>query len=88
MPWFVKIETGVVDKSVFDRSIPAHKAYVQELIEKGHKAKTGYWAELGGGMLLFEAASIEEAKNIVESDPLVQNGCVRYELHEWRIVVE
>lgn len=88
MPWFVKIEEGIVNKATFDRYVPAHKAYVRDLIAKGHKAKTGYWAELGGGMLLFEAESIEEARAIVDEDPLVVNGCVKYQLHEWRIVVE
>jgi uncharacterized protein YciI len=88
MPWFVKIEKGIVDKPTFDRSVPAHKAYVQCLIAKGHQARTGYWAEFGGGMLVFQADSLEEAKAIVAQDPLIQNGCVEYELHEWRIVVE
>ncbi|MBE9213390.1 hypothetical protein IQ247_12050 [Plectonema cf. radiosum LEGE 06105] len=88
MPWFVKIEEGKVDKSIFDQYVPAHKAYVKELKNKGHQAKTGYWAQFGGGMLLFEAASMDEAQTIVDRDPLVENGCVNYKLYEWRIVVE
>jgi uncharacterized protein YciI len=88
MPWFVKIEAGTVDKPTFDQYVPAHKAYVKELIAKGHKARTGYWAQLGGGMLLFEATSMDEAQAIVAADPLVQNGCVNYQLYEWKIVVE
>jgi len=88
MPWFVKIEEGIVNKSTFDRHVPAHKAYVRDLIAKGHKARTGYWAELGGGMLLFEASSLEEAHEIIALDPLIVNGCVKYQLHEWRVVVE
>lgn len=88
MPWFVKIEKGIVDKPTFDQYVPAHQDYVKALILKGHQAKTGYWAERGGGMLLFEAADLQEAKAIVSQDPLIQNGCVAYELHEWRIVVE
>jgi uncharacterized protein YciI len=88
MPWFVKIEEGIVDKATFDKHVPAHKAYVEDLIAKGHRAKTGYWAERGGGMLLFEAASMDEAKAIVTRDPLVQNNCVKYVLHEWRVIVE
>lgn len=88
MPWFVKIEEGLVDKATFDQHIPAHKAYVQRLIDTGHRARTGYWAERGGGMLLFEATNLAEAKAIVAQDPLVQSGCVKYQLHEWRIVVE
>ncbi|MBW4614911.1 MAG: YciI family protein [Desmonostoc vinosum HA7617-LM4] len=88
MPTFVKIEQGKVDKPTFDQYVPAHKAYIQELIAKGHKARSGYWAEQRGGMLLFEAASKDEAESIVALDPLVQNGCVNYQLYEWRIVIE
>jgi hypothetical protein len=88
MPWFVKIERGIVDKSTFDQFVPAHQGYVQALIASGHEARTGYWAERGGGMLLFKAKDLEEATGIVLRDPLVQNHCVEYELHEWCIVVE
>lgn len=88
MPWFVKIEKGIVEKPLFDQHVPAHVAYVRDLVAKGHRARTGYWAERGGGMLLFQAASLDEAQAIVAQDPLVQHGCVRYELHEWKVVVE
>lgn len=88
MPWFVKIETGVVDKPTFDQFVPAHVAYVKNLIAQGHRAKTGYWAEYGGGMLIFWADSMNEAEAMIAADPLVANHCVNYELHEWRVVVE
>lgn len=88
MPWFVKIERGCVSKTEFDRHVPAHKLYVRQLIADGRTARTGYWREKGGGMLLFQADSLDMAKQIVERDPLVSAGCVEYELHEWVIVVE
>jgi hypothetical protein len=88
MSWFVKIERGIVEKSVFDQFVPAHRAYVQTLIDQGHQAKTGYWGDFGGGMLLFWADSLSQAQAIVAKDPLVENDCVEYELHEWHIVVE
>ncbi|QIZ73134.1 YciI family protein [Oxynema aestuarii] len=88
MPWFAKIEEGIVEKPIFDQYVEAHKAYVRDLNAKGHQAKTGYWAGAAGGMLLFQAASIEEARAIVEADPLVVNHCVKYVLYEWRVVVE
>jgi uncharacterized protein YciI len=88
MPWFVKIEEGIVDKPTFDQHVPAHKEFVRNLINQGHQAKTGYWGCFGGGMLMFEAASMEEARAIVQQDPLVQNQCVQYKLYEWHIVVE
>jgi hypothetical protein len=88
MPIFVKIETGIVDKSIFDQYVSAHKTYVRQLIARGHKAKTGYWGELGGGMLIFEANSLLQAQEIVAQDPLIINNCVKHELHQWCIVVE
>ena len=88
MPWFVKLERGIVDKVTFDRHVPAHKTYVQSLIDQGHQAKSGYWGDFGGGMLLFYAESLVEARLIIEQDPLIRAKCVEYELHEWRIVIE
>jgi uncharacterized protein YciI len=88
MPWYVKIEHGTVDKPTFDQHVPDHRHYVRQLIAQGHQAKTGYWAERGGGMLLFWANSMAEAQRIVAADPLVVNGCVTYTLHEWTIVEE
>ncbi len=86
MPTFVKIETGIVAKATFDRYVPDHKKYVRQLIDRGHKARTGYWGEFGGGMMVFEASSLAEAQEIVAKDPLIKNDCVTYELHEWVIV--
>jgi uncharacterized protein YciI len=83
MPWFVKIERGIVDKSTFDQFVPAHQVFVKELNEKGHQATTGYWRNTRGGMLIFQADSRIEAEQIVAKDPLIANGCVEYELHEW-----
>jgi uncharacterized protein YciI len=87
MPWFVKIERGIVEKAMFDPFVPAHKAYIQDLNAKGHRATTGYWRDARGGMLLFHADSWAEAQQLVEQDPLIANHCVEYELHEWVHVV-
>jgi uncharacterized protein YciI len=87
MPWFVKIETGLMSKVEFDRYVPAHKEYVRALIAQGHQVASGYWGERGGGMMIFEAESLECAKSIVAADPLVVNNCVEYTLHEWCIAI-
>jgi uncharacterized protein YciI len=88
MPWFVKIEKGIVDKATFDQFVPAHLAYVKQLIQQGHQAKTGYWRERGGGMMLFYASNLQEAETIIAQDPLIQNGCVDYQVYEWCLVME
>ncbi len=86
MAWFVKIEKGIVPKEIFDQYVPQHKEYVKELNNLGHEATTGYWKHSEGGMLLFQADSLEEAKKIVENDPLIKNNCVEYTLHQWCVV--
>jgi len=93
MPWFVKLEEGVVDRSRFDTHLHAHLAWIQRLEQLGHRPSTGYWGERkgmnragAGGMLLFVARDRAEAEAIVLGDPLIQTGCVRWVLHEWRIV--
>ena len=88
MPTYVKIETGIVNKATFDKYVSAHMDYVRELVAQGHRARSGYWGERGGGMLIFEANSLTEAQKIVSNDPLIINKCVHYEIHEWCIVVE
>jgi uncharacterized protein YciI len=86
MPWFAKIEHGIVNKDTFDQFVPAHREYVKSLNTQGHEAWTGYWRESRGGMLLFQANSLAEARQIVLQDPLIANGCVEFELHEWVVV--
>lgn len=88
MPWFAKIESGIVDKSTFDQYVQAHIDYVKALNRKGHHARSGYWNRRGGGMLLFEAESMQQAEAIVQQDPLVLNRCVTYDLYEWCLVVD
>jgi uncharacterized protein YciI len=83
MPWFVKIEQGIVDKATFDQHVPAHQQYVQHLNEQGFCAQTGYWQDNPGGMLIFSAPNWATAQEIVNQDPLVMHQCVRYELHQW-----
>lgn len=93
MPWFVKLEEGVVERARFDRFLPDHLAWVRELERRGHQPSTGYWRESigrngsgAGGMLLFQARDLAEAEAIVLSDPLIQSGCVSWIVHEWRVV--
>lgn len=96
-PTFVKLELGLVSKPQFDAVIPAHLAWLAELERNGHEPRSGYWADRAGrnrdgagdgagGMLLFTAASWEEAEALVKTDPLIVQGCVSWTLHQWGLV--
>ena len=40
-----------------------------------------------GGMILFEAKDIEEAKCISEKDPIIEKRFYRFELYEWELFI-
>jgi uncharacterized protein YciI len=93
MRWFVKLEAGLVPKPQFDAVIPAHLAWLADLERKGHAPRSGYWAdrvgrsgEGAGGMLVFCARDWAEAELLVQSDPLILEGCVDWTLHESAVV--
>lgn len=93
MPWFVKLEEGIVDQAAFDAVVPAHLAWLRALEVAGHQPASGYWRERqglngqgAGGMLLFQADSMAQAEELVREDPLIRHRCVRWTLHEWRLV--
>jgi hypothetical protein len=46
----------------------------------------GRTGEGAGGMLLFWAQTFEQAQAVVQSDPLIREGCVRWTLHQWHPV--
>ena len=37
----------------------------------------------GGGLLIIEADSFKVAKSIIEKDPMILNGLVKWKLQEW-----
>lgn len=43
--------------------------------------------EMNGAMMLFEASSLEEAKEITEKDPIIERGFYRYELYHWNVML-
>jgi uncharacterized protein YciI len=93
MPWFVKLEEGIVAKPQFDAVIPEHLAWLKTLERAGHQPRSGYWADCkgrngdgAGGMLLFWALDWAEAKLLIGTDPLILQGCVSWSLHEWSLV--
>lgn len=62
---------------------PAHLAYVAELKAKGLVWAAGPFPDGEGGMVIYSASSLEEARRLVAADPLVQSGARRLELHPW-----
>ena len=84
MIYMIKL-TIVVDRAVYEPHLPAHMAYLQELMARGALLLSGPFTDRTGGMVLVSAASHAEAEAIAQADPLVANQVDTYELREWLI---
>ena len=93
MPWFIKTETFTnktlrLHEEERKALIARHKSWVMELQSIGRRISSGYLVNEkqvpgGGGLMIIEATCFEEAKTLVEKDPMISEGFVKWELHEW-----
>ena len=62
-----------------------HMANIQKMAAAGKLVIAGPFVDNGDlrGLYVFRVASAEEAKALVESDPAVKAGRLRFELHAW-----
>ena len=93
MPFFIKTEKFTdktkklsnEERKVF---ILMHKVWVEDLIQSGEFILSGYLTDEekipgGGGVLIIEAKSYLDAKNIILNDPMIINKLVKWDLHQW-----
>jgi uncharacterized protein YciI len=85
MNYYVYILRIVVERSVYEVHLPAHREYLRQLDAAGTLVLSGPFTDRHGGMLLIRAESEDAARAIAEADPLVKNGVDTYELRHWRI---
>ena len=93
MPLFIKTErftssTIKLLPSIRAKYLTNHKNWVKELRKAGKNLTSGYLVNKnhepgGGGFLVIEATSFDEAKCIIKEDPMIKNNLVAWDLHEW-----
>jgi uncharacterized protein YciI len=47
----------------------------------------GGFDNANGGMIIFKAENLEEAKMIAEKDPIIERGLYRVEVYEWDLLI-
>ncbi len=65
---------------------PQHLEFLAGAEQEGKIFARGRFADGTGGLVIYIADSIEEARRIAEGDPYVQSGARGLELHEWEMV--
>ena len=62
-----------------------HFAYVMKMREQGKLVMGGPFADGSGGLIVYRAASMDEAKTLVENDPAVIEKVFDPEIHPWSV---
>jgi uncharacterized protein YciI len=91
--WFVKTETFTAAFRALDgpertARLQAHKAWVSLQRAHGQPMASGFLVDSdqrpgGGGLLVFQAASYDQALALIQQDPLIAGGWVDWQLHQW-----
>jgi uncharacterized protein YciI len=67
---------------------PVHRQYLATLRERGQLAVSGPFADGSGALIVYEAASAEEAEKLLKGDPFHQNGIfLKWALRPWNAVI-
>lgn len=75
-----------MDKIQSLRSV--HRQYLTQLRDRGQLAASGPFIDDWGALIIYEAASVEEAEKLLRGDPFHQNGIfVRWVMRPWNPVV-
>ena len=62
---------------------PQHLAFLVENESEGKIFARGRFADGAGGLVIYLAESLEQARRIAESDPYITSGARVLEIHEW-----
>lgn len=65
---------------------PDHLAYLDDLEKKGKIYLKGRYVDGTGGMIIYKADSLDEARELATNDPFVIHGVRSCEIHEFLIV--
>ena len=61
-----------------------HIEYLNKYIASGKIFAKGPFLDHSGGLVIFETENVEEAKELIDNDPVIINNTRSYELKEWK----
>lgn len=85
---YVYILTMIPGMKLNEKIIRAHVRHLKDLEVKEKLVLCGPFTDYSGGMVIFRADSLEEARGIAESDPFVREGYETYELRTLELSCE
>ena len=85
---FAAIIEYTKDASAISATRPLHREYLKKLVESDRIVISGPFTDDSGGILVYEANSLEDAEKLIRDDPFAKAGVfVSWKIHEWRVVM-
>lgn len=79
----------MVDKEKDDEILEEHIGYLNQKLEEGILIAKGPFTDHSGGLMIYKADSIEEARKLIEADPAVRDKTRKIALlKEWKSTIE
>ncbi|QZY56467.1 YciI family protein [Crassaminicella profunda] len=83
---FVRIDSKVEGTQTNSNDFNDHIKYLSKVASERYFIGGGF-SNTVGGMIVFEAKDLVEAKEVADNDPLIKRSLYRYELFEWDLVI-
>ena len=83
---YIRIDYKIGNMEMTVQDFHDHLAYVEKVASERYFLGGGF-TNTDGGMLLFQADSLEEAQKVSKNDPIINSGLYRCEVFEWELVV-
>lgn len=85
---FAAIIEYTTDTAKIAAARPAHREYLKTLLDSGRLAISGPFTDDRGGILVYEANSVEEVEGMLRDDPFTKAGVFeKVQIREWRVVM-
>ena len=85
---FAAVIEYIQDKDKINAIRPVHRQYLLSLKEKGQLAASGPFTDDYGALIVYEAATREDAEKLLKGDPFHQNGIfVQWVIRPWNTVI-
>lgn len=77
-----------IDKEKDNEVLEEHKEYLKKYIDQGKIFAKGPFTDHSGGLVIYSVKDIDEAKSILEDDPVIKYNSREYILKEWKSNIE
>ena len=85
---FAAIIEYTPDGSKITAARPPHRAYLAEIKKAGKLVVAGPFTDMTGGLIVYEAESVEEAEMLIRADPFFTKGVfVKWTIRPWNPVM-